>query len=177
MEIWRKYPQNPKYLVSNYGKVKSLFIKLDGTGYGETKCVYLHRLVAEAYVDNPLNLPEVCHIDGNKVNNHEDNLEWVTHKENIQRAWDSGKFQSVHGKDHWNYGKKTSDHTKKLQSISKIGILHPRYTGYYLINGVKFYSSSEAASALGSHARTIQRRCHNPSFKNYMFVLDPYRVG
>jgi len=202
MEIWRKYPQNPKYLVSNYGKVKSLynsqrlgkpgrmlscnpdnngyprvFVKLEGEGYNANKCMYLHRLVAETYVDNPLELPEVNHIDGNKTNNHEDNLEWVTHQENIQKAWDNGQFKARYGKDHWNYGRKASDHTKKLQSISKMGILHPKYTGYYLINGAKFYSSSEAASALGGYARTIHRRCHNPSFKNYEFVPDPYRIG
>lgn len=47
---------------------------------------YIHRLVAEAFVPNPLNLPEVNHIDGNRLNPHFSNLEWVTSKGNSQHA-------------------------------------------------------------------------------------------
>lgn len=47
------------------------------------KCtISVHRLVAETYIDNPLNKPCVDHIDGNPFNNHVDNLRWVTHSEN-----------------------------------------------------------------------------------------------
>lgn len=46
----------------------------------------VHRLVAELFIPNPNNLPEVDHLDGNRMNPSKDNLEWVTHEENIQRA-------------------------------------------------------------------------------------------
>lgn len=51
---------------------------------------YVHRLVAEAYLPNPDNLPEVNHIDGNKQNNNMSNLEWVSRQENITHAWSTG---------------------------------------------------------------------------------------
>lgn len=49
-----------------------------------------HRVVAKAFIDNPLNKPCVNHIDGNKLNNHYTNLEWCTHKENVRHMWDTG---------------------------------------------------------------------------------------
>lgn len=53
---------------------------------GKQKMCYAHRLVALAFIDNPKNKPMVNHIDGNKLNNYIDNLEWCTASENAIHA-------------------------------------------------------------------------------------------
>lgn len=104
MEEWRVIKDYEElYLVSNYGRIKSI----KGSKFLSTKslssgypCVSLcnkgqktfrvHRLVAEAFLPNPEGLGVVNHQDGNKINNHVDNLEWCTTKYNNQHSIETG---------------------------------------------------------------------------------------
>ena len=64
-----------------------LQVTLYSQGELKTKTkVYVHRLVAEAFIENPNNLSEVNHKDENKENNSVDNLEWITRKGNMQHG-------------------------------------------------------------------------------------------
>jgi hypothetical protein len=74
-----------------------LFVTLSRDGKKSTK--YLHRAVAEAYMPNPDNLPEINHLSGNKLENSVDNLEWCTHQQNIQHCYDTGLCKNK-GADH-----------------------------------------------------------------------------
>ena len=66
---------------------------------GKYKRVLIHRLVAVAFITNPSEKAEVNHINGNKLDNRVENLEWVSREENIRHAYDNGlidrKKQSI----------------------------------------------------------------------------------
>lgn len=66
---------------------------------GKCRHKYVHRLVAEAFVDNPYSFPVVNHIDANKHNNRAENLEWCTQLRNIEHSWEKGLQKGV-GENH-----------------------------------------------------------------------------
>ena len=64
---------------------------------GGLKYISVHRLVALAFIDNPNNLSQVNHINGDKSKNNIENLEWTTPKDNIGHAWGSGLSKATTG--------------------------------------------------------------------------------
>lgn len=85
---------------------------------GKTKFTGLHRLVANAFIPNPENKPQVNHKDGNKHNNSIDNLEWATIVENIQHAFDTGLNQAKKGeKSH--LSKLTEKEVLEIRALGK----------------------------------------------------------
>lgn len=134
IEIWKDIPSYEGYYqASNLGKIKSLkriIMRKDGKPYlqkeqllkpGRNRKGYLHcnltknfkqtnisvhRLVAITFIDNPNNLPQINHIDGNKENNSVDNLEWISNYDNMQHSIITG-IRNV---------KKITDNLKKVNS-------------------------------------------------------------
>ena len=123
MENWKDIRDNNNYEVSDTGRVRRKGAENDRSvrdrnGYlavdlykdSERSTKRVHRLVAEAFVPNPDNKPEVNHKDGNKRNNDASNLEWVTSKENCRHAWDNGLMSpsyGMRGKANPNAGRKS----------------------------------------------------------------------
>lgn len=59
------------------------------------KNCYIHRLVAEHFIPNPRNLEEVDHVNGNRGDHRIDNLQWVSHSENMERAYERRKMSGA----------------------------------------------------------------------------------
>ena len=108
------------------------------------KMFYGHRLVAEAFLDNPNDLPVVNHKDGNKLNNNVDNLEWVSYSDNT-KAWHEGRASKKNQKLEYYIGDLENEIWKPYQNYlvsnygrvrhaTKNNLLKPSLTcGYYKV--------------------------------------------
>ena len=103
IEIWKPYPSNPKFQVSNLGRVRGPMKMckpyMTKTGYyavsvctkdRKSHVIPLHRLVLETFIGPPPDGMEGCHNDGNHVNNSLDNLRWDTRRSNKRDSIEHG---------------------------------------------------------------------------------------
>lgn len=172
VEVWKTIPGNREiYLISNTGNVKTAdrigargrFIKgrvlsthKNSSGYnrvamnldGKFKEYFIHRIVAQLFVDNPNNKSFVNHIDGNKTNNRSDNLEWCTRSENEQHAWKIGLKTN-----HTPKGEKHSQHKLTQAQVDYIRSVHTPYD--------KKFGSKPLAAKFNVSAQTITNIVHN----------------
>jgi hypothetical protein len=164
--MWKQI-EDTNYEVSNEGVFRNLTTKIiikgsiSTSGYkmvslhvnGKRITKQVHRLVALAFIDNPENKPQVNHKDSDKLNNHIDNLEWVTPKENMKHHYDNG-------------GIKNNNQTYK----GKFGINHNRSIKI-ICDGVIYNGMSEASRITGIPISTISlaikqnRKCKGMHFQ------------
>ena len=158
-EIWKFYIYN--YEISNLGRLRNAkthkILKANKIGRGylgvcvslgsrnNHKMIRIHRAVAESFIPNPNNLPQVNHKDGNKLNNCVDNLEWCNNQYNSQHAWDNGLNQLALGEQ---------NHNSKL-SKDDVDFIRANYKPYD-----KKYGTRALAKKYGVHHETI-RQCLN----------------
>lgn len=169
-EIWKPIKGFRDYEVSNLGRVKSLkrgkerLLSLSDKGGYKSVCFsmnnvsknfYVHRLVAESFLNNPKRLPEVNHIDEDKSNNRIDNLEWC-----------SRTYNNNHGK------------RKEKSSISQKGKPSCRAVEAFIGNEVHYsFSSITEAYRHGFKSMALIRACCHDStkkYKGYFWRLSNY---
>lgn len=96
-EIWKSHPDIEKIEVSSFGRVRSVkghyyksrpnrngYLQASFSMNGKFITKYVHRLVAQTFIANPENFPEVNHKDGNRANNNASNLEWCSRSYNMK---------------------------------------------------------------------------------------------
>ena len=147
-EVWKDIPNyEGLYQASTLGRIKNQ--KTKNIIYGGIKRGYrevilikdgvrkyklVHRLVAQTFIPNKENKPQINHIDGNKLNNNVDNLEWCTQSENMKHAYKLGLQKPLYAKNNprakrvkqYNLNKELIKEYYGVKEASRINGLNPR---------------------------------------------------
>jgi len=174
MELWKDINgYEGYYQISNQGNVKSIdrfdgvhdrqgtiirqnlkqngYLQVGLRKHNKRKWFGVHRLVAIQFIENPDNKPQVNHIDGNKLNNTVENLEWVTGKENQSHAKSIGLRDNMpRGEKNPNYGK----YGENSRSAKPVIRRDPK-TG-----DIKLYKAKILAKNEGFDVTSISKCCH-----------------
>lgn len=190
MEIFKDiYGFEGLYQVSNYGNIKSLpksggnaykerllkngKIKKKHTTYeritlskdGKIFRFSVHRIVAEAFIENTFDKPHINHIDNNGENNNVDNLEWCTHSENMIHAYKQGRLPKLITENAKEFTKLKKESTEKVFKLllkdNFIKMTHTTKRVYveYLCSSCGKYCKTRTDSALFIKALTICNSC------------------
>lgn len=132
-EIWKDITgYEEAYKISNYGNVYSKHVnrilspETNNNGYvyirlwknNKRKTFVIHRLVGKYFLHNPNNFPELNHIDGNKLNNKVDNLEWCDRSFNIKHSYDNNLRELPKGEINGNSKLKEHEVIKILKLLN-----------------------------------------------------------
>lgn len=167
VEIWRPVRDfEGIYEVSNLGRIKSLnyrnskkeqilkpmwrrcdnYLRIALSKKGKKEYRYLHRIVAEAFIPNPYNFPEVNHIDTNPRNCNVKNLHWCTHEQNVNhyltRLHRSKKVYCFNPKGNLEYT------YSSVQSCASAFNTNPSYISYCARKGKKYKNYTFSYSSL-----------------------------
>lgn len=186
-EIWKDIPDWPFYQASTWGRIRSidketkhnyggickkkgkvLSSHINGSGYRHCGLVKagktygrlsIARLVCQTFKENPFNLPIVNHLDGNKLNDRPDNLEWCTQSRNMKHAYEIGlKKPSIISKE---------GIRRRIKASSKKVILFNLLDGGYRI----FEQINKCAEYLN-----VDQSCISQSLRRNSLLLKRYIV-
>ena len=112
-------------------------VTLPWPGYSRCRSVQVHRLVAQAFIPNPDNKPEVNHKNLGPADNRVDNLEWATRRENAKHAYAAGRWtvpSPPFGTAHRS-AKLTDDDVRYIRKLLRSGISHNAIGRHFKVHG------------------------------------------